>query len=877
MFIKICANTKRPRITTSIRNSNNINMPTLADAQTTTTTTTATTETIRTMSTATIPKATERSSTSSVPLTLFTSPTTMLMSALSTPSITHQTTIEFKPRKSIADQTVFVRCQKLKKSKQQQKQHNLLSLLRLRTVLIMILMMMKNLTSIIMTTILTYKKPTSHRRSVSGLNETITDGCNNDDDATAFTAATVGTAAASSTSVEAVANIYNSNRGYVLLSYLVVLLVVCIVNTSSVEAAESLLGGDLQSCSNEGEEVQIGIKNSKCFKCACQNGFVKCDQKMCPSIDDCYLLEKKTSDTCCSKCKDCIYRGVPYISGSEWSDPDDPCRTYKCVGSINGQYVQEGQTVVASIDDRCLVCQCTGSQLKCAKKTCPVLQCPITRQKLHPNECCPRCTEQREFMPLPGKCFFNNKIFYDKIGFNPDRCTNCTCLNGTSICKRKTCPILECSPEYQEMDGCCPRCLTSEVRSECIYLGKTYQTNETWNISPCRSCRCIGGGIQCSEMMCPPVKCRLNEELKIPNGECCPQCIETAGTCTVFGDPHFRTFDGKFYSFQGSCKYLLAADCRDHTFSIRLTNDGRTTNRSSWAKTVTLKLKGLRVNLGQKLRVKVNGSRIPLPYSQGVVTNLERINNSIMLKTELGLNVEWDGNNFLQIIVPSSYKRRLCGLCGNYNGLVRDDLTSRDGVNHSDQEVWRFANSWKVGGPKSCSRRLENIAAQPTCKQRKSNAFCKPLRESALFGNCDSSLNPINFIDSCKMDVCECPTGMCHCDSFAAYAHECQRLGVNVPDWRTVTNCPFGVWKRNLTTTISLLKGNPYYGDLGFLEQPTNYRPSHGFHRKQNHKRKQKHQQHHDNQLLQRDFINKHVPKNLLISKSPDRTPPPLH
>uniref|UniRef100_A0A1B0B5E9 Uncharacterized protein n=1 Tax=Glossina palpalis gambiensis TaxID=67801 RepID=A0A1B0B5E9_9MUSC len=99
-----------------------------------------------------------------------------------------------------------------------------------------------------MTTILTNKKPTSHRQTVSGLNETIIDGCNNDDDATAFTAATVETVAASSSSVEAVANIYNSNRGYVLLSYLVVLLVVCIVNTSSVEAAESLLGGKYMNC-----------------------------------------------------------------------------------------------------------------------------------------------------------------------------------------------------------------------------------------------------------------------------------------------------------------------------------------------------------------------------------------------------------------------------------------------------------------------------------------------------------------------------------------------------------------------------------------------------------------------------------------------------
>lgn len=34
-----------------------------------------------------------------------------------------------------------------------------------------------------------------------------------------------------------------------------------------------------------------------------QNGFVNCD-KSCPSIDDCYLLDSKSSnDTCCRKCK----------------------------------------------------------------------------------------------------------------------------------------------------------------------------------------------------------------------------------------------------------------------------------------------------------------------------------------------------------------------------------------------------------------------------------------------------------------------------------------------------------------------------------------------------------------------------------------------
>lgn len=448
----------------------------------------------------------------------------------------------------------------------------------------------------------------------------------------------------------------------------------------------------------------------------------------------------------------------------------------------------------------------------------------------------------------------------------PDRCTNCTCANRSSICHRKTCPILECSPEYQEMDGCCPRCITSEVRSECIKNGISYQNNETWNVGPCRSCRCTAGNIRCSEMRCSAVKCRSNEELKVLPGECCPKCIETAGTCTVFGDPHFKTFDGKFYSFQGPCKYLLASDCHDHTFSIRLTNDGRQTKRSSWTKTVTLKLKGgIRVNLGQKQRVKVNGSRVALPYSSGPITSIERLKESIMLKTDLGLSIEWDGNNYLQVTAPSSYKRRLCGLCGNYNGLARDDLTSRDGVNHT--EVWRFANSWKVGGPKACSRKQENMATEPTCKQRKSNALCRPLRDSEVFGYCDSRVNPNNYIESCKMDVCECPSGMCHCDSFAAYARECQRLGVNLPNWRMATACPHGTWKRDFNTTLQLLRNNPHYGKLSYLENPQEHRPP-------NRRRKLERQQHHNNEFLP---ITKYVPKNLLIPKSPDRTPPPLH
>lgn len=129
----------------------------------------------------------------------------------------------------------------------------------------------------------------------------------------------------------------------------------------------------------------------------------------------------------------------------------------------------------------------------------------------------------------------------------------------------------------------------------------------------------------------------------------------------------FKTFDGKFFSFQGSCKYQLAEDCVNQSFSIRVTNDARGTKSSSWIKTVTLKMPTVRVNLGQKMRVKVNGTRVIPPYKLGTLLDIQRTDEGVSVMTEIGVNLLWDGSNFLQVQAATSYKKKLCGLCGNYS------------------------------------------------------------------------------------------------------------------------------------------------------------------------------------------------------------------
>lgn len=146
---------------------------------------------------------------------------------------------------------------------------------------------------------------------------------------------------------------------------------------------------------------------------------------------------------------------------------------------MNGQNVPNDREVTLS-EDPCLKCHCTEKRLTCIKKACPVLQCPQTKQVKGIGECCPRCNEKREIMQVPGKCILGKGFHSDGKKFSPDHCSKCICKNGTSVCHRNTCPVLECSPELQTQKPgeCCPRCPDiAEVRSTCTYNHTSYQVS----------------------------------------------------------------------------------------------------------------------------------------------------------------------------------------------------------------------------------------------------------------------------------------------------------------------------------------------------------------------------------------------------------------
>nr|XP_032660607.1 IgGFc-binding protein-like [Chelonoidis abingdonii] len=299
---------------------------------------------------------------------------------------------------------------------------------------------------------------------------------------------------------------------------------------------------------------------------------------------------------------------------------------------------------------------------------------------------------------------------------------------------------------------------------------------------------------------CSSVQCRKKETCQMTNGK--PECVAISlATCWALGDPHYRTFDGRNYDFMGTCTYTLAktfsSDSALPAFHVRAKNENRGNQRVAYVGFVTVQVYGYTISVVRNeyglVRVNAQHSRLPISLMEGKL-KLYQSGSSVVIETDFSLRVSYDWASSLVVKISSSFWESVRGLCGNYNGEPGDDFATPMGVLAASPV--EFGKSWKVeDGDRFCWDDCHGVckSCSPELVSRyKAEAFCGWITKGAgsPFSRCHSVIDPKIYLDNCIYDLCM-NDGLKEmlCQALTSYADACQREGVDISEWRSLTGC----------------------------------------------------------------------------------------
>uniref|UniRef100_A0A8C4T620 Alpha-tectorin-like n=1 Tax=Erpetoichthys calabaricus TaxID=27687 RepID=A0A8C4T620_ERPCA len=338
-----------------------------------------------------------------------------------------------------------------------------------------------------------------------------------------------------------------------------------------------------------------------------------------------------------------------------------------------------------------------------------------------------------------------------------------------------------------------PRCVLP-TECGCFYQGQYYSPGESfWQGAGCQtSCTCDGntGVVQCFSASCGP-----QESCEITNGVygCQPNY---QGLCIAAGDPHYYTFDGNAYDFQGTCRYVLAQLCNEslslESFRVEGKNRRWYDSYASITSEVFVYVYGQMIHFSGDYNYMVQvddiNTNVPAYLGNGQIM-LYQSGSYSTLQTDFGLTVTYDGYSVVTITLPSRYRGATCGLCGNFNGQPYDDFITRSGILASD--ILQFASDWQIQTNESCCNNCDYSQMCPDESLYRSPNYCGMMADpNGPFRICQQVVDPQLYINNCVYDLCSSgQNSEMFCQAILSYSGACQVANARVLPWRNGTVC----------------------------------------------------------------------------------------
>ncbi|XP_039584366.1 mucin-2 isoform X1 [Passer montanus] len=353
---------------------------------------------------------------------------------------------------------------------------------------------------------------------------------------------------------------------------------------------------------------------------------------------------------------------------------------------------------------------------------------------------------------------------------------------------------------------------TTPKKTCTIFPNESYEQGDSWMLCNCTKVICIEDNIvQVIPIICnpPPKPTCANGLSPVPvmDEDGCCWHWECDCYCTGWGDPHYMTFDGLYYSYQGNCTYVLVEEINKKVdnFGVYIDNyhcDVRDVVSCPRTLVVRHETQEVRLRTAQpntlQVEVTVNNQLVALPYKKFGVSIYESGINRVVEIPELKMNVTYNGLSFSIRMPYSLFGNNTQGQCGTCNNNTADDCMLPNGNIAENCET--MADHWQVVDPSKpqCSPGLVPTSSPSTTPTQpcKESSICELLLGS-VFKPCHAFVQPEKYYAACVFDSCVLPNLDLECSSLQIYAATCADQGACI-DWRKHTNgvcsheCPSG-------------------------------------------------------------------------------------